>query len=490
MVRKYGMIALVLLTVLGWTSIPVAAAQVGIVWNAEYYNNPILTGPATLTRQETALGFDWVSSSPGTGIQADYFSARFSSDPFFAAGNYRFYALADDKIKLYVDYNLVALIDTMTTPAVNKVAYADIALGQGVHHIQVDYIEETGLAKLFVTWADLATNPSGPNFPVAQPSSPQQPSSGSWMAQYYANPALIGTPTLIQSETSPSKNWGAGSPVASIPVDNFSARWTSVQTVPAGTYQVSVMADDGVRVTIDGVLVINEWHNATAQRTSASLFLSAGPHSFIIEFYEAAGVAFLDFSFTPIGASVATATPFPTSAPPLTGAYMTVTNAYRLNVRGTPDPINGVVLTKISRNESYSIVGRNARSSWWQINVNGIIGWVNASYVTAVNTTNVPITSGSAVVPTSTPIVSACSPAPRLSVGKIGRVTPGLPNNIRSDANTGSTLLGQIPAGSLFFVVSGPTCAGGSYWWQVNYNGVLGWTPEGAGSQYYVEPAS
>ncbi|WP_410968985.1 PA14 domain-containing protein, partial [Salmonella sp. SAL4444] len=74
--------------------------------------------------------------------------------------------------------------------------------------------------------------------------------TGPWTAQYYANPTLSGSPTLIQTESSPTHDWGTGSPVVSIPPDNFSARWTSTRTVEAGTYQISVRVDDGVRVFV------------------------------------------------------------------------------------------------------------------------------------------------------------------------------------------------------------------------------------------------
>lgn len=463
-----------------------AAAQSGVVWNAEYFNNTILYPAPDLKRQDASIGFDWGNGAPAPGISADNFSVRWGADPFFLAGTYRFWALADDKIRITIDFAYTPLIDTITNPSVGRIVSADITLSTGSHHIQVDYIEEGGNAYAFVTWANLASNPTGPNFPPLTNSNPM-PVSGPWTAQYFANPSLFGSPTLIRTEVSPSNDWGLGSPVASIPSDNFSARWTSVQTLNAGTYQLSVRADDGVRVIINGVVYINEWHSATGQTYTVNVPLPTGTHSFIVDFYEASGAAFINYSFTLIGAGggFATATPY------LTGAYMTVTGAFRLNVRNLPDPVNGAVLTRISRNDSYPVVGRNANSTWWQINVNGVIGWVNARYVTAYNVSNVPVTSGGVViVPTPTPVQITCqgAPAPRLVVGRYGRVTPGLPNNIRFQPDPNSVLLGQIPPGSAFYVITGPVCSYGFYWWQINYNGITGWTPEGGSGQYWVEP--
>lgn len=470
-----------ILVILGLAALP-AAAQSGIAWTGEYYNNAVLQGTPTIFRQDGAVAFDWGAGSPGSGIPADNFSVRWGSDPFFQAGTYRFWALADDKVRVTVDFSPIPLIDTFNGSAVGQIVAADITLSQGVHHIQVDYQEAGGNAYVYVTWANLATNPTGPNFPIPGAIAP---SGTSWTAQYYANSTLSGTPTLIQSENNPSHDWGAGSPVASIPADNFSARWTSVQTLEAGTYQISVRADDGVRVTINGVVYINEFHSATGLTYTANVTLNAGQHTFLIEYYEASGLAFLDYRFGKIS-------PVATSTPILTGPTATVTGASRLNVRDQPSAINSTVLTRINRNETYAVVGRNARSTWYQINVNGIIGWVNARYVTVSNAASVPVTDGSVIVPTATTTaVGVCgsAPPPRLIAGRIGRVLPGLPNNIRAQPSASSTRLGQIPAGSLFAILSGPTCAEGYNWWQVTYNGITGWTPEGANGQYFLELA-
>jgi len=213
-------------------------------------------------------------------------------------------------------------------------------------------------------------------------------------------------------------------------------RWTSTQTLPAGNYLVRVRADDGIRVVINGITYINQWAASTGQTYTATVPLNAGQHVFLVEFYEAGGNASLSYEFGLPGAVIQ-----PTQPPILTGAYITVTGAFRLNVRNLPSAINTTILTKINRNESYSIVGRNSNSSWWQINVNGTIGWVNARFVTAFNATNIPITDGGAqVVPTSTPPTVTCNtaPPPRLVVGRTGRVTPGLPNNIRQSPTSNS----------------------------------------------------
>ena len=82
------------------------------------------------------------------------------------------------------------------------------------------------------------------------------------------------------------------------------------------------------------------------------------------------------------------------------------------------------------------------------------------------------------------------APTPRLTVGGQGRVTPGLPNNLRNGAGIWTTRIGLIPGGGTFQVLAGPVCAGYYNWWQVNYQGMVGWTAEGIFSTYWLEPLS
>jgi hypothetical protein len=77
----------------------------------------------------------------------------------------------------------------------------------------------------------------------------------------------------------------------------------------------------------------------------------------------------------------------------------------------------------------------------------------------------------------------------RLQVKGTGRVLPGLPNNLRAEPASTSPQLGQIPGGGVFTVLDGPRCGDqGILYWRVDYNGVQGWTGEGQGSTYWVEP--
>jgi hypothetical protein len=63
---------------------------------------------------------------------------------------------------------------------------------------------------------------------------------------------------------------------------------------------------------------------------------------------------------------------------------------------------------------------------------------------------------------------------------------------MRDQPNLNANRVGSIPGGASFNILQGPVCDGtsGIAWWQVNYNGVVGWTAEGQGAVYWLEPVN
>lgn len=80
---------------------------------------------------------------------------------------------------------------------------------------------------------------------------------------------------------------------------------------------------------------------------------------------------------------------------------------------------------------------------------------------------------------------------PRLAIGAQARVSQGgLPNLVRDQPGASGRLLGQIEPGNVFTVLDGPRCSllDKIVWWQVNFNGLIGWTAEGQDGEYWLEP--
>jgi endo-1,4-beta-xylanase len=78
-------------------------------------------------------------------------------------------------------------------------------------------------------------------------------------ATYFANPDFTGT-QIKRVDKTINFNWREGSPVASIPADNFSVRWTgSITPRYSEVYTFIVPADDGVRLWLNGVKIIDRF---------------------------------------------------------------------------------------------------------------------------------------------------------------------------------------------------------------------------------------
>jgi hypothetical protein len=107
-----------------------------------------------------------------------------------------------------------------------------------------------------------------------------------WQAQYWNNPTLNGQPALVRTDPSINFDWGFGSPGPGIGVDNFSARWTRYIDVTPGNYRFTATADDGIRVWVDGQLIIDAWKVQPPTTYSATLYLGPGHHLVVVEYFE------------------------------------------------------------------------------------------------------------------------------------------------------------------------------------------------------------
>ena len=121
--------------------------------------------------------------------------------------------------------------------------------------------------------------------------------TGQFLAEYFGNIGLTPPARRTACETAINYNFGAGGP-AGLPTDNFSARWTGRFSFAAGTFMFTVRADDGVRVFVDGTLVIDGWRDQPATTYTATRTLTAGEHEVKVEYYERGGDAVIQASWT------------------------------------------------------------------------------------------------------------------------------------------------------------------------------------------------
>lgn len=137
-----------------------------------------------------------------------------------------------------------------------------------------------------------------PPGPAPRPTPVPPPPATGWLAQYYNNRDLAGAPVLERREANLSYNWGYGSPAPTVFADNFSARWTRTFSMAGGTYRITARADDGVRVYIDGVLVLDAWQVQAATTHVVDVIIASGNRTFTVEFFEAEGLSEISITST------------------------------------------------------------------------------------------------------------------------------------------------------------------------------------------------
>jgi hypothetical protein len=83
---------------------------------------------------------------------------------------------------------------------------------------------------------------------------------------------------LVRDDAKVWFDWGREAPDPSLPVDEFSARWTQTRYFNEGLYTFSAVADDGVRLFVDDQLIIDRWGDEQPIEANAQVSLAAGEH--------------------------------------------------------------------------------------------------------------------------------------------------------------------------------------------------------------------
>ena len=232
------------------------------------------------------IDHSWQTGSPGAAVPVDNFSGHWQGKFVFAAGEYTFHTLADDGVRLIIDGQVV--INGWKNQAPTNY-YATLLITAGEHIIEVEYYEATAGARLKLDWA-----------PVPACDLP----AGQFCVTYFNNDSYSnnnpgGVPVLVTDEPVIDHSWQSGSPDPSIHSDNFSGRWQGKFVFTADNYIFHALADDGVKLKIDGQIVINGWKNQAPTDYYVTVPLTAGEHTLEVEYYEAYGGARLKLDWEP-----------------------------------------------------------------------------------------------------------------------------------------------------------------------------------------------
>ncbi len=112
-------------------------------------------------------------------------------------------------------------------------------------------------------------------------------------AEYFSNKTLQGEPKLRRIDKNIDFRWGGGKPAEGFEVDNFSVRWKGrIKTELSGTYEFTAASDDGIKLFLNGKLLIDHWSDHAVEARTTKFNLEAGKfYDIIVEYYENGGDA-------------------------------------------------------------------------------------------------------------------------------------------------------------------------------------------------------
>ncbi len=213
-------------------------------WRAEFFNNVNWQGEPVYVTNLPRVAFTWRQEGPAPILGKHLYAARITTHLPLAKGEYRFVLMADDWARLIIDHEEIATDSAWFTSRA-PTTVRKYLLG-GDHTIQIEYAQYWGQASLYFYWEPALDHPR-------------------WHGTYFDGSDLSGFALDVQKipEEDFQHCWTQGPPdprMASTS-QSFSSRWTRRFDVPeAGLYQLCVFTKDGVRLWVDRVRYINDWH--------------------------------------------------------------------------------------------------------------------------------------------------------------------------------------------------------------------------------------
>jgi len=285
-----------------------------------------------------------------------------------------------------------------------------------------------------------------------------------WFAEYFneGNFNFAGAPVVTLTYPGGLNfNFGTNPPVAGVNAENWSARYTTTENFPASSnYEFVGVADDQIRVYIDGIMV---YEQLTPGNFSFTRSLTAGIHALRVDLVQLTDVALLQFQWqTSTLPPDVTATPAGPVVP--TGE---VVNVQGLSLRTGPY-LGASFIAVLRPGIAYPISGKNADEggafTWYQVTAGERVGWASGRYLT--------ISGDAASIPTLTTVFQEIDNAP--DVGVVA--TPRAVMNFRVRPSVRSARIGQIDWGEEVALIGRTVQAGENFWFQVRRDdGTVGW---------------
>ena len=149
------------------------------------------------------------------------------------------------------------------------------------------------------------------------------------LGEYYTAEDLTGL-ALLRTDSTVNFNWGPAAPVPQQPPDHFSVRWIGkLQARHAGAHLFHILSDGGVRLWVDGRLLIDRWTSRALQEDAATISLLPGKYyDIVMEYYDDVGDAVARLFWTQPGGTkeIIPQSQFYSSIKGLRGNYYSGTN--------------------------------------------------------------------------------------------------------------------------------------------------------------------
>lgn len=211
-------------------------------------------------------------------------------------GTYTFYTSSDDGSKLFIGSTEVVNNDG---PHPEQERSGTIGLKAGVHALTIGYLQKDGGQALTVSYAGPGLGKQviaeGSYRRVSVGGGPNGGTGTGLRAEYFNNRDLNPPVVLSRIDATVDFDWGGSSPApGTINADNFSARWTGQVEAPVtGNYIFSTTTDDGLRLWVNGRIMIDNWgpHASTTDNSSPIALTAGQRYDIKMEFIEWSGGA-------------------------------------------------------------------------------------------------------------------------------------------------------------------------------------------------------
>ena len=152
-----------------------------------------------------------------------------------------------------------------------------------------------------VTTSNVTSVPVATPPPLPTPTATPLQTFNGWKGEYFANADLQGQPVVVQDDPQINFNWGAGAPAPGVPPNDYSVRWTRDQAFEQGAYRFAVNVEGGVRLWLDGQILIDSWSDQGLRLEQAdSPSLASGVHPVRVEYRKRSGNGLIAVSWQQI----------------------------------------------------------------------------------------------------------------------------------------------------------------------------------------------